>query len=107
MISILFVITAIILLTLWAVGKVPLRYNLRNLTARWKTTLMTALAFTAVVALLTVMMSFVNGMRTLTNESGQPRKFSLPALSVMAVILATVNWRKFPSRLMMASWTMR
>ena len=33
---------------------------------------MTALAFTAVVALLTVMMSFVNGMRKLTDESGQP-----------------------------------
>ena len=65
-------LTAAILLLLWAVGKVPLRYNLRNLTIRWKTTVMTALAFTAVIALLTVMMAFVNGMRQLTEDTGQP-----------------------------------
>lgn len=63
---------AAIFFLLLIVGKVPLSYNLRNLTVRWKTTIMTALAFTAVVALLTVMMAFVNGMRTLTEETGQP-----------------------------------
>jgi putative ABC transport system permease protein len=72
MILILFVIAVIFLLALLGVGKVPLHYNLRNLTTRWKTTLMTALAFTAVVALLMVMMSFVNGMRKLTDGSGKP-----------------------------------
>jgi putative ABC transport system permease protein len=63
---------AFLLIVLWAVGKVPLHYNLRNLTVRWKTTVMAALAFTAVIALLTVMMAFVHGMKRLTESSGQP-----------------------------------
>lgn len=54
------------------IGKVPVSYNVRNLVIRWKTTVMTALAFTLVVALMTVMMAFVNGLYTLTESSGQP-----------------------------------
>lgn len=53
-------------------GKVPIGYNLRNLSIRWKTTLLTALAFTLVVSLLTVMMAFVNAMFRMTDESGNP-----------------------------------
>jgi putative ABC transport system permease protein len=64
--------TAVLLLVLLTIGKIPLGYNLRNLTVRWKTTLMTALAFTAVIALLIVMMAFVNGMKKLTEQTGQP-----------------------------------
>jgi ABC-type lipoprotein release transport system permease subunit len=67
------------LTALWAVGvaiapmqKVPLTYNLRSLTLRWKTTLTTALAFTLVTALLLVMLSFVNGIRQMAQGSGQP-----------------------------------
>src|SRR5262245_4947350 len=59
----------------WAllpVTKVPLSYNLRNLQVRWKTTLVTALAFTMVIGLLTVMLSFVRAMYRLTQESGVP-----------------------------------
>jgi putative ABC transport system permease protein len=52
--------------------KIPLRYLVRNLTVRWRTTLMTALAFVLVISLLTVMMAFVNGMYHLTQASGQP-----------------------------------
>ena len=52
--------------------KVPLRYNLRNLQNRWKTTLVTALAFTLVIALLTFMLSFVKGMDRLIESSGNP-----------------------------------
>lgn len=52
--------------------KVPLRYLVRNLTVRWRTTMMTALAFVMVISLLTVMMAFVNGMYRLTEASGQP-----------------------------------
>src|SRR5436190_22761580 len=62
----------LLLLVLAVLGKVPLRYNVRNLLVRWKTTLMTALAFTLVVALMTVMLAFVNGMYKLTEGSGQP-----------------------------------
>lgn len=71
MLLLVFIIVAL-LLTLWSIGKIPLRYNLRNLTIRWKTTVMTALAFTAVIALLTVMMAFVHGMQRLTETTGQP-----------------------------------
>jgi cell division protein FtsX len=53
-------------------GKVPLRYNLRNLRVRWKTTLLTALAFTVVVALLMVMHAFATGIQRLSQGSGQP-----------------------------------
>src|SRR5262249_4637115 len=57
---------------LFVVGKVPVSYNVRNLMVRWKTTIMTALAFTLVVSLMTVMLAFVNGMYQLTEKSGQP-----------------------------------
>jgi ABC-type lipoprotein release transport system permease subunit len=53
-------------------AKVPIRYNLRNLQVRWKSTLATALAFTLVVALLTAMLAFVQGLSRLTEASGQP-----------------------------------
>lgn len=59
-----------ILLTLW--GRVPLRYNLRNLTVRWLTTLLTAIGFVLVIGLLTVMLAFVNGMYVLTQSTGVP-----------------------------------
>jgi len=54
------------------VQKVPLSYNVRSLTVRWKTTVMTALAFTLITALLVTMLAFVNGMKRLTESSGQP-----------------------------------
>lgn len=53
-------------------GRIPLRYNLRNLVVRWRTTLVTAIAFTAVIGLLTAMLAFVKGMYQLTEGSGQP-----------------------------------
>ncbi len=53
-------------------GKIPLSYNVRNLRVRWRTTLMTGLAFTLVIGLQTVMLGFVAGMNKLTEESGQP-----------------------------------
>src|SRR5947199_1446637 len=61
---------AALLFGLVVLGKVPISYNLRNLVVRWKTTLLTALAFTLVVALMTVMLAFVNGMYKLTEGSG-------------------------------------
>jgi putative ABC transport system permease protein len=65
-------IVALFLVVLLAIGKVPLSYNLRNLVVRWRVTLLTALAFTLVVSLLTIMLAFVNGMKRLTDASGQP-----------------------------------
>lgn len=60
------------LLILVFVGKVPLAYNLRNVRVRWKTNAMTAVSFTAVIALLTFLLAFVNGMNNLTENSGIP-----------------------------------
>lgn len=63
---------ALLMLILATAGKVPVRYNLRNLAVRWPITALTAIAFTIVVGLLTVMLAFVNGMYRLTQSSGQP-----------------------------------
>ncbi len=75
------VVVALVLLTslflfalmiLQAVGiapRVPLGYSFRNLMVRWRTTLLTTLAFTLVVALMTVMLAFVNGMYALSKGS--------------------------------------
>src|SRR5436309_1877361 len=51
---------------------IPLRYNYRNLLVRWKTTLLTATGFTLVVALLVVMMAFVQGLKLLASNAGHP-----------------------------------
>ncbi|MFO1021499.1 MAG: ABC transporter permease [Planctomycetales bacterium] len=70
--QILTLVTVVVLIFLFSISAVPIGYNLRNLTVRWKTTIMTALAFTAVVGLLTVMLAFVEGMARLTEGSGHP-----------------------------------
>ncbi|MBS0208503.1 MAG: ABC transporter permease [Planctomycetes bacterium] len=62
----------LLIIVLAAMGRVPLRYNLRNLVVRWRTTLLTAMAFTLVVSLMTVMLAFVNGMQQMTEQSGHP-----------------------------------
>src|SRR5437763_12996294 len=62
----------LLLLLLAFVGKVPLSYSLRNLVVRWRITFLTALAFTVVVGLLTVLLAFVNGMYKITEGSAQP-----------------------------------
>jgi hypothetical protein len=65
----------IVLLLLQAVGlirRVPLGYNIRNLAVRWKTTLMTGLAFTLVVGVVLVLLAFVNGLYALTKASAVP-----------------------------------
>jgi putative ABC transport system permease protein len=61
-----------LVLVLLAINRVPLNYTLRNLTLRWLTTLMTALAFTLVVGLMVVMLAFTTGMQRMTEGSGQP-----------------------------------
>lgn len=66
------VLMAIGLVALLGAGKVPLRYNFRNLLVRWKITVLTALAFTLVVTLLLIMLAFMNGMTRLIERSGQP-----------------------------------
>ena len=68
----LLALAAVVMSALLLAGKVPLSYNLRNLRARWKTTAVTSLAFTVVIALLTFMHAFAMGIARLSEKSGQP-----------------------------------
>lgn len=52
-------------------GKVPLRYNFRNLGVRWITTSCIVAAFALVLGLLTFMQALVGGMNKLTEASGR------------------------------------
>src|SRR5207302_8847016 len=65
-------VAAVVMGTLHFADKVPLSYNLRNLRVRWKTTTLTALAFTVVIALLIFMHAFASGITRLSERSGQP-----------------------------------
>jgi putative ABC transport system permease protein len=65
-------LVVVLLQFLGVVRRVPLTYNIRNLVVRWRATALTALAFTLVVGLMTVMLAFVNGMYRLTESSGVP-----------------------------------
>jgi ABC-type lipoprotein release transport system permease subunit len=60
------------LLLLLLIGKVPLAYNFRYLWVRRRDTLLTALAFTVVVALVVILLAFVNGMYKLNESTGVP-----------------------------------
>lgn len=52
---------------------IPLSYNLRNLTARKTTTLMTALGIALTVAVLLGILALVEGLRTSLESTGDPR----------------------------------
>lgn len=54
------------------IGRVPLAYNFRYLWVRKRDTALTALAFTVVVALVVVLLAFVNGMYKLNESTGIP-----------------------------------
>ncbi|MEX2185851.1 MAG: ABC transporter permease [Pirellulales bacterium] len=64
-VGLLIVVAAVVL------GKIPFRYNVRNLFVRWKTTLSTGVVFVLVIALLTATQAFVNGMYRLTEASAR------------------------------------
>lgn len=52
--------------------RIPLAYSIRNLTVRLQTTVLTAVSFTLVIGVLTLLLGFVNGLRKLTLNSGNP-----------------------------------
>lgn len=58
---------------------IPLSYSYRNLRVRWKTTLMTASAFTLVVAALVVMLAFIRGIEEACAASGESENVLLLA----------------------------
>jgi len=65
-------VIALALVLLMLTRKIPFQYSVRNLVVRWKTTMMTAVAFTVVVLLLTVMVAFVGGMNRVVARSAHP-----------------------------------
>jgi putative ABC transport system permease protein len=65
-------VAVVVLAALLVVGKVPIRYNLRSLYVRWRTTALTALGFTVVIALLIFMHAFAMGISKLSEKSSQP-----------------------------------
>jgi hypothetical protein len=66
------IVAAVVVAALLLVNKVPFSYNVRNLRVRWKTTTLTALAFTVVIALLMFMHAYATGITRLSERSGQP-----------------------------------
>lgn len=71
LIPISFAIMALMMLFVY-VARIPIGYNIRNLIVRYRTTLLTAVAFTMVIGVLTFMMGFINGLKKLTKSSGNP-----------------------------------
>ena len=53
-------------------ARIPIGYNIRNLIVRYRTTILTAVAFTMVIGVLTFLMGFINGLKRLTQSSGNP-----------------------------------
>lgn len=51
---------------------IPLRYNLRHLVARWKTTLVTGLTFALVIATFIIVMSLARGVELALTTTGNP-----------------------------------
>lgn len=61
-----------LMLAIVYLARIPIGYNVRNLIVRYRTTLLTAVAFTMVIGVLTFLMGFINGLRILTQSSGNP-----------------------------------
>ena len=53
-------------------AKIPIGYNLRNLVVRYRTTLLTSVAFILVTGVLTGLMGFINGLKRLAQATGNP-----------------------------------
>lgn len=85
-------VALVVLIFLFSISVVPLNYNVRNLTVRWKTTIMTALAFTAVIGLLTVMLAFVEGMATLIEGSGRPGNIIILSQGTTDEVFSTLGY---------------
>ncbi len=61
-----------LMLAIVYMARIPIGYNIRNLIVRYRTTLLTAVAFTMVIGVLTFLMGFINGLKKLTQSSGNP-----------------------------------
>lgn len=91
MLLILLAISLGLVLVLLVINRVPLSYTLRNLSLRWRTTLMTALAFTLVVGVMVIMLAFTSGMQRMTEGSGQPGNVMILAEGALDEAFSNLN----------------
>jgi len=91
MLTILLGIFIGLVLLLLAVNRIPLSYTLRNLSLRWRTTLMTALAFTLVIGLMVVMLAFTTGMQRMMDGSAQPGNVVILAEGSIDEVMSNLN----------------
>ena len=76
---------------LLAVNRIPLSYTLRNLSLRWRTTLMTAMAFTLVVGLMVFLLAFTTGMQRMMEGSAQPGNVVILAEGAIDEVMSNLN----------------
>ena len=74
---------------------IPLSYNLRNLTARKTTTIMTALGIGLTVAVLLSILALVEGLRTSLESTGDPRHLIVMRKGATAVLNSVVTPEQF------------
>lgn len=74
---------------------IPLSYNLRNLTARKTTTLMTALGIGLTVAVLLSILALVEGLRTSLASTGDPRHLIVMRKGATAELNSVVTPEQF------------
>lgn len=51
----------------------PLRYNLRNVVVRWRTTVFTVLGVAAVVSVFVLLRALARGIESTSGNTGDPR----------------------------------
>lgn len=74
---------------------IPLSYNLRNLTARKTTTIMTALGIGLTVAVLLSILALVEGLRTSLESTGDPRHLIVMRKGATAELNSVVTPEQF------------
>ena len=74
---------------------IPLSYNLRNLTARRTTTIMTALGIALTVAVLLSILALVEGLRTSLASTGDPRQVLVMRKGATAELNSVVTPEQF------------
>ena len=74
---------------------IPIAYNLRNLTVRKTTTLMTALGIALTVAVLLAVLALVNGLRTAFAATGNPLNIIVMRKGATSELNSGLSWDVF------------
>ena len=74
---------------------IPIAYNLRNLTVRKATTIMTSLGIALTVAVLLAVLSLVNGLRTAFESTGNPLNVIVMRKSATSELTSGMSREKY------------